>query len=95
MVPSNKVGRQRRFGPYLPRAEHSHVELSAYSRSWPCFFPQHGPGKKHERTIELVDWQRELLRRHPERRLAGPPNTVYVSRFADVAKLDRFVGPKA
>jgi hypothetical protein len=28
-------------------------------------FPQHGPGRKHLRTIELVDWQRELTHRHP------------------------------
>ena len=28
-------------------------------------FPQHGPGRKHERTIELAGWQRELTHSHP------------------------------
>jgi hypothetical protein len=28
-------------------------------------FPQHGPGRKHERPIELTDWQRELTHAHP------------------------------
>jgi hypothetical protein len=37
------------------------------SNHWPCLFPQHGPGRKHERPIALVGWQRELLRdRHRE-----------------------------
>lgn len=27
--------------------------VSAYSRSWPCLFPQHGPGIKHTRPIFL------------------------------------------
>lgn len=28
-------------------------------------FPQHGPGRKHTRPIELADWQRELTHAHP------------------------------
>ncbi len=28
-------------------------------------FPQHGPGRKHHRRIELTDWQLELTRAHP------------------------------
>jgi hypothetical protein len=28
-------------------------------------FPQHGPGRKHLRKIELADWQLELTRAHP------------------------------
>lgn len=27
-------------------------------KHWPCVFPQHGPGRKHERPIVLEDWQR-------------------------------------
>lgn len=34
-------------------------------------FPQHGPGKKHERPIELVPWQRELTHKWPELLLRG------------------------
>lgn len=31
---------------------------------WPCVFPQHGPGPKHLRTIQLADWQQEVVERH-------------------------------
>ncbi|MFD3522973.1 helix-turn-helix domain-containing protein [Streptomyces sp. NPDC058653] len=41
------------------------VMVSSYDRHWPCLFPQHGPGRKHERRIELVDWQREIVDAHP------------------------------
>jgi hypothetical protein len=125
-------------------------EVYSYSRSWPCLFPQHGLGKKHERRIWLAHWQRTLAERWPEALIRGmihsdghrfintgrgdwrhprygfsnlstditsifctacdclglrwtgafPENeskavTIYVSRKADVAKMDEFVGPKA
>jgi hypothetical protein len=38
---------------------------------WPCLFPQHGPGRKHDRPIELVSWQRKIVARHPEDLLRG------------------------
>ena len=47
------------------------VEVSAYSKAWPCLFPQHGPGKKHLRRIWLADWQRSLLDRDPRPLLRG------------------------
>ncbi len=123
--------------------------VSAYTRSWPCLFPQHGPGKKHDRPIFLAEWQQKLAERWPEQLLKGliqsdgcrsystgkggwtqpryafsnvstditsifcsacdrlglrwtasfPTNeaaavSIYVSRRADVARLDEFVGPK-
>jgi hypothetical protein len=126
------------------------VEVSSYSRTWPCLFPQHGPGPKHTRRIWLTDWQRslaecwpwELLRglvhsdgarsintgrggwSHPRYSFANRSTditsifcsaceavglhwtaafpsderktvTIYLSRKADVAVLDRFIGPKA
>ena len=37
----------------------------------PHAFPQHGPGKKHERPIELMPWQRDITHRYPERLLRG------------------------
>jgi hypothetical protein len=143
LVPHNRVYRLLRRSGYVDRPAPSHVELSAYSKSWPCLFPQHGPGKKHQRSIELVEWQQDVLRRHPKPLLRGlihsdgcrfintgrggwtcpryvfnnksegilrifcaicdelglrytfAPNTVYVSRKADVARLDEFIGPKA
>lgn len=134
VMPRNKVGYVD-YGTW--------VELVSYSRSWPCLFPQHGPGRKHERPIVLTDWQQTLVERQPELLLRGliqsdgcrfentgrcgwrnprylftnasddirgifiaacervglhttqAPRTVYVSRKADVARMDEFVGPKA
>ncbi|MFN8044412.1 MAG: LAGLIDADG family homing endonuclease [Mycobacterium sp.] len=37
------------------------VVVSLYSKHWPCLFPQHGPGKKHNRPIRLEPWQQELV----------------------------------
>jgi hypothetical protein len=119
------------------------VEVSSYWRCWPCLFPQHGPGRKHKRSIVLTDWQQQLADRWPDALLRGliqsdgcrfqntgrggwfSPRyafsnrsadihsifrgacrqldlrwtasgsyTTYVSRKADVAILDEFIGPK-
>jgi hypothetical protein len=40
--------------------------ITSYWRAWPCLLPQHGPGRKHERRIELVDWQRVIVESAPE-----------------------------
>lgn len=34
-------------------------------------FPQHGPGKKHEREIRLADWQERITLEHPRALLRG------------------------
>ncbi|HEX2417456.1 MAG TPA: hypothetical protein VHJ83_04915 [Micromonosporaceae bacterium] len=47
------------------------VMVQAYSMHWPCLFPQHGPGKKHERKIQLVDWQQRIVDKHPQPFLRG------------------------
>lgn len=57
-------------GRTLPRPENC-VEVYSFWRSWPCLFPRHGPGKKHERTIELTDWQNTLVGRWPRELLRG------------------------
>jgi Homeodomain-like domain len=133
VAPGNRVG-QVSHGTW--------VEVYCYSKSWPCLFPQHGPGKKHERRIGLTNWQELLVDRWPEHFLRGlihsdgcrfqntgrgnwswprysftnhssdirgifcraceqlglhwtpATNTIYVSRKADVARLDEFIGPK-
>jgi hypothetical protein len=33
--------------------------------------PQHGPGRKHERKIELVPWQEAIVEREPEQFIRG------------------------
>lgn len=37
------------------------IEVSMYSKHWPCFFPQHGAGRKHLRPIKLANWQRQIV----------------------------------
>jgi hypothetical protein len=47
------------------------VAVQSYSKHWPCFFPQHGSGKKHDRVIELADWQKDLVENNPVQLLRG------------------------
>jgi hypothetical protein len=37
----------------------------SYSKHWACLFPQHGPGRKHQRKIELAQWQEVIVRKYP------------------------------
>jgi hypothetical protein len=64
VVPDNKVGRQYRH-------EGRMVTLFAYHQHWGCLFPQHGPGKKHERSIALERWQHHLVAQAPWAFLRG------------------------
>lgn len=141
VAPDNRVGNQLRAS--------NCYEVYSYSKSWPCLFPQHGPGMKHTRPIFLAVWQQELAKCWPKHLLKGliqsdgcrsyststgdwrqpryvfsnrstnitsifcsacdclglrwtasfPTResaavSIYVSRKADVAKLDEFIGPK-
>ena len=47
------------------------VMAQSHWQHWPCLFPQHGPGRKHERPIVLDDWQREIVEDHPGPFLRG------------------------
>jgi hypothetical protein len=47
------------------------VIVRSYSKSWPCLFPQHGPGPKHRRKIALEPWQDEIVTAHPEQFVRG------------------------
>jgi hypothetical protein len=40
-------------------------------KHWPCLFPQHGPGRKHERPILLEPWQLEIVDEQPAHLLRG------------------------
>ncbi|MEU9557732.1 helix-turn-helix domain-containing protein [Streptomyces fumanus] len=42
-----------------------YVMVTSYSRHWPALFPQHGPGKKHQRRIALEPWQQTIVDAHP------------------------------
>jgi hypothetical protein len=58
----NKVGRAAKQGC---------VDVYSLSKHWPCLFPQHGPGRKHERKIELATWQQDLVDADPRPLLRG------------------------
>jgi hypothetical protein len=47
------------------------VDVSHYSKHWPCFFPQHGAGKKHLRPIRLEPWQELLVKQATEQFIRG------------------------
>ncbi|MFC4020198.1 helix-turn-helix domain-containing protein [Micromonospora sp. GCM10011542] len=47
------------------------VSVQSYGKHWPCLLLQHGPGKKHERSIVLADWQQDIVRCHPGDFLRG------------------------
>jgi hypothetical protein len=53
VLPGANTGRVQRVGM---------TEVKSYSRHWACLFPQHGPGMKHTRKIELAEWQSEIVR---------------------------------
>jgi hypothetical protein len=47
------------------------LRVVAANPSWLLAFPQHGPGKKHERSIRLVEWQKEIVEQFPQEFLRG------------------------
>jgi hypothetical protein len=48
-----------------PHRVHRCIRVLGSSKHWPEAFPQHGPGRKHERRIVLATWQREIVDRFP------------------------------
>jgi hypothetical protein len=47
------------------------VVVQCWSTRWPELFPQHGPGRKHDRRIVLADWQRTITVEHPKPLIRG------------------------
>jgi hypothetical protein len=47
------------------------MTVKSYSQAWLDAFPQHGPGRKHERKIELADWQQAIVEKHTDWFLRG------------------------
>lgn len=56
--------------PNIQQAEGC-VNVYAYWKHWPCVFPQHGAGRKHDRLIVLEPWQEDLVARAPHLLLWG------------------------
>jgi len=55
----------------LVNAQRAKVDVSVYSSHLSCLFPQHGPGRKHDRPIALEPWQADLVREAPWAFLRG------------------------
>lgn len=76
----------------IHRQQKGCVVVSLYSKHWPCLFPQHGPGRKHNRPIVLepttaldrlgIPWTRSTK------------YVVSVYRKSATARPDEFIGPK-
>ncbi|MGW2636133.1 helix-turn-helix domain-containing protein [Streptomyces sp. NPDC001348] len=62
VFPANSVCRVRRTGCR---------NVKVYSKHLHCLFPQHGPGKKHERCIALDPWQQRIVDAHPWQFIRG------------------------
>jgi hypothetical protein len=69
------------------------VRVVSYGQVWPHLFPQHGRGKKHERKIELVDWQQAIVERFPHQLLRGLVQSDG-SRCQNTFKVKLKTGPK-
>jgi hypothetical protein len=62
--PRNRVGRHLQDKGGL-------TVIQIYSSHLTCLFPQHGPGKKHEREIRLESWQERIVDAEPWAFLRG------------------------
>ncbi|MEU2574450.1 helix-turn-helix domain-containing protein [Streptomyces anulatus] len=62
VLPENSVCRVRRKGCHQVKIHSKHLR---------CLFPQHGPGRKHERKITLEAWQQEIVDAHPWQFIRG------------------------
>jgi hypothetical protein len=47
------------------------VDVNSYWKHWTCVLPQHGPGRKHDRRIELEQWQLKIVQNHPKALIRG------------------------
>ncbi len=64
VMPAGRVGLQFRFGGTCAWVTNS-------SKQWPCLIPQHGTGRKHQRPIQLTEWQTGLVEKYPREFLRG------------------------
>lgn len=63
VMPNNRV--------LIQQLPYRAVEISCFSKNWPVLFPQHGPGPKHRRKIELSVWQAGIVEGFPCEFLRG------------------------
>ena len=65
VMPTNRVGVRHNYRGW------NCAVISSNSKSWPCVFPQTGPGMKHTRKIELQAWQWAYVWQQPGSFLRG------------------------
>lgn len=47
------------------------IAVTVHSQKLVTYFPQHGIGRKHDRTIELKLWQKEIVTNYPKEFIEG------------------------
>jgi hypothetical protein len=77
----------RQVAVYPHRGGANAEVVGCYSKSWPNLFPQHGPGPKHTRRIELEGWQRDITTMHPRPLIRGLVQSDG-SRFVAAQRID-------
>jgi hypothetical protein len=55
----------------IKHPRHNLVIIGCSSKALPVLFPQHGPGRKHCRRIELAPWQETITFVHAEELIRG------------------------
>ena len=73
------------FHPVCIYRQGNVLRVKSYGLCWLKLFPQHGPGRKHLRKIELSDWQATLVKSNPWEFLRGLLES-------DGSRFDRCVG---
>lgn len=63
-MPSNRANISK-------RPHYNVLLISCSSKALPLLFPQHGPGRKHDRRICLAQWQRSITFVHTEEFIRG------------------------
>jgi hypothetical protein len=61
----------RRYVGICPHREHNYSRVTCSWQGWFEAFPQHGPGRKHDRPIVLEPWQQAIVEAHPWQFLRG------------------------
>jgi len=78
--PHSKVRTQQQVGC---------TEVISCSRHWPCLFPQHEPGRKHMRKIELQPWQRIIVTKIPVDLPAGCSIRMVIGGLTGCGRISR------
>lgn len=62
VFPHNKPNRCKKIGAW---------EIYVYNNNMLSCFPQYGAGRKHNRLIELSDWQKKIVETYPQEFIKG------------------------